>query len=318
VHGELSIKELSTAIQEKALQLGFAGCGFSKAQALPEDRRKLEEWLGKGYQAQMGYMANHFEKRTDPTLLVDGARTVISLLYNYYTDRIQEDPKAPILSKYAYSKDYHFVLKDKLFLLFEYIKSIRPEAEGRVFVDSAPVLDRAWAKNAGLGWIGKNSMLISRTAGSFVFIGEIILNLELEYNQVPESDFCGSCTRCIESCPTQAILDGRTIDSEKCISYQTIENRGDISPEIESSLRGRVFGCDICQDVCPWNRKAEQHQEAEFDPRSELMKLSGEEWQNMSREKYGLLFFQSPVERAGYEKIKATVASLQKKQESRG
>ena len=318
MHGELSIKELSAAITEKALLLGFAACGFSKAEALVEDGSRLDQWLQRGYHARMGYMANHREKRIDPTLLVEGARTVISLLYSYYTDRTQEDPEAPILSKYAYGKDYHFVMKEKMFLLFDYIKSKHPEAAGRVFVDSAPVLDRAWAKQAGLGWIGKNSMLISRTSGSFVFIGEIILNLELENNQIPESDFCGSCTRCIEACPTQAILDGRTIDSDKCISYQTIENRGEISTEIEGRLRGRVFGCDICQDVCPWNRKAEKHQEAEFDPRSDLMELSREGWQNMSREKYRLLFHQSPVERAGYGKLKATMASLQKNQESKG
>jgi epoxyqueuosine reductase len=265
----------------------------------------------------MGYMANHFEKRTDPTLLVEGARTVISLLYNYYTDRIQSDPQAPILSKYAYSKDYHFVMKDKMHLLFDFIKSMHPEAQGRVFVDSAPVLDRAWAKRAGLGWIGKNSMLISRSAGSFVFIGEIILNLELEYMQIPESDFCGSCTRCIEACPTEAILDTRSIDSERCISYQTIENKGEISSELEGKLSGRVFGCDICQDVCPWNRKAENHQEHAFNPEGDLLEMSRESWLKLSREEYKLLFHQSAVERAGYDKIKGNLAFLQKKQDSK-
>jgi epoxyqueuosine reductase len=315
---ERSIKELSVSIRTRALELGFAACGFSRAKALPEDADKLESWLKQGYHARMGYMANHFEKRTDPTLLVDGARTVISLLYNYYTDRVQEDPEAPVLSKYAYGKDYHLVLKDKMYELFAYIKSLHPEVKGRAFVDSAPVLDRAWARQAGLGWIGKNSMLISRTAGSFVFIGEIILNLELEYNQVPESDFCGSCTRCLEACPTGAILEGRILNSEKCLSYQTIENKGEIPPGLEDRLKGRVFGCDICQDVCPWNRKAVQHREPAFEPHTELMFLSGEEWQNMSRERYEYLFHASPVERAGYEKLQATLTSLQKNQESRG
>ena len=318
MHEELSITELSAAIKKQALQQGFSGCGFSKAAALPEDAGKLESWLKQGYHARMGYMANHFKKRTDPTLLVEGARTVISLLYNYYTNRVQKDPEAPVLSKYAYGKDYHFVLKDKMHELFDYIKSLHPEVKGRVFVDSAPVLDRAWARQAGLGWIGKNSMLISRVAGSFVFIGEIILNLELEYNQVPESDFCGSCTRCMEACPTGAILDNRTLDSERCISYQTIENKGEISPELKGKLSGRIFGCDICQEVCPWNRKAKQHREAAFNPHKELMELSGEEWQNMSREHYEYLFHESPVERAGYEKLRATMASLQKNQESKG
>jgi len=307
----------SVSIKEKALELGFAGCGFSRAEALPEDARRLKAWLRKGHHAGMGYMVNHFEKRTDPTLLVEGARTVISLLYNYYTDRVQSDPQAPILSKYAYGKDYHFVMKDKMHLLFDFIKSMHPEAQGRVFVDSAPVLDRAWAHRAGLGWIGKNSMLISRSAGSFVFIGEIILNLELEYMQIPESDFCGSCTRCIEACPTEAILDTRSIDSERCISYQTIENKGEISSELEGKLSGRVFGCDICQDVCPWNRKAENHREPAFKPEGDLLDLSREQWLKLSREEYQLLFHQSAVERAGYNKIKGNLAFLQKKQESK-
>ena len=311
-----SIAELSAAIKEKALELGFAGCGFSQAEALPEDALRLNDWLEKGHHARMGYMSNHFENRTDPTLLVEGARTVISLLYNYYTDKIQEDPEAPILSKYAYGKDYHFVMKDKMHMLFDYIKSMHPEAEGRVFVDSAPVLDRALAKKAGLGWIGKNSMLISRSAGSFVFIGEIILNLELEYMQIPESDFCGSCTRCIEACPTEAILDTRSIDSERCISYQTIENKGEISSELEGKLSGRVFGCDICQDVCPWNRKAENHQESAFNPEGDLLEMSRESWLKLSKEEYKLLFHQSAVERAGYDKIKGNLDFLQKKQDS--
>ncbi len=311
-----SIDELPVAIKKRALELGFAGCGFSKAGALSEDAQRLKIWLDKGYHSRMGYMANHFEKRCDPTKLVEGSRTVISLLYNYYTDRVQEDPEAPILSKYAYGKDYHFVMKEKMHLLSDFIKTLRPEAEGRVFVDSAPVLDRAWAKKAGLGWIGKNSMLISRKTGSFVFIGEIILNLEVKYNEIPESDFCGSCTRCIEACPTGAILDNRTINSEQCISYQTIENKGEISPELEGKLSGRVFGCDICQDVCPWNRKAQVHQEAAFDPAGDLMEMSKEGWHNLSKDRYKTLFHHSPVQRAGYTKLKGNMASLQKNPES--
>jgi epoxyqueuosine reductase len=260
----------------------------------------------------MAYMANHFEKRCDPTQLVEGARSVISLLYNYYSDAPQKDPEAPVISKYAYGKDYHFVLKEKMNHLFDFIKSLHPEAEGRVFVDSAPVLDRAWAKKAGLGWIGKNSCLISRNAGSFVFIGEIILNLELDYNQVPEGDFCGSCNRCVEACPTGAILNNRTLDSERCISYQTIENRGDISPELEGSLSGRVFGCDICQDVCPWNRKALHHAEPDFEPSTDLLEMSADQWATLDKEKYKELFTASPVERAGFKKLLKNLAFLQK------
>jgi len=300
------------AIEEKALELGFAACGFSRAEVLPEDASRLKTWLQKGYNARMGYMANHIEKRTDPTLLVEGAKTVISLLYNYYTDRLQVDPEAPILSKYAYGKDYHFVMKEKMQLLFDYIQSLHPGTEGRVFVDSAPVLDRAWARRAGLGWIGRNSNLISRKAGSFVFIGEIILNLELEYNQVPESDFCGSCNRCLEACPTGAILDNRTIDSERCISYQTIENHGEITPELEGQLSGRVFGCDICQDVCPWNRKALNHHEPLFEPTRGLLELTSGMWSDLSKEEYKKLFIDSPVERAGFKKLKGNIAFLQK------
>lgn len=312
----ISIDRLSESIRDKALELGFAGCGFSMAEALPEDRKSLEIWLHNGHHAGMGYMANHFEKRTDPTKLVDGARSVISLLYNYYTDRAQEDPKAPILSKYAYGKDYHHVMKDKMHLLFNFIKSVHPEAAGRVFVDSAPVLDRAWARRAGLGWIGKNSCLITRSEGSFVFIGEIILDLELKYNQIPENDYCGSCTRCIEACPTGAILETRTIDSERCISYQTIENKGDISREIEPALSGRIFGCDICQDVCPWNRKATKHHEPAFEPEAGLLLMSEEDWQGLEQEEFEKLFQESAVQRAGYSKIKGTLASLQKNSKS--
>jgi len=307
-----SIRVISQKIKAEALQLGFADCGFSRAEALPEDAERLKDWLQKGHHAGMGYMANHFEKRTDPSLLVEGATSVISLLYNYYTDKKQTDPEAPVLSKYAYGKDYHFVLKEKMNLLFNFIKAQHSEAEGRFFVDSAPVLDRAGARKAGLGWIGKNSNLISRTAGSFVFIGEIILNLELEYNSIPENDFCGSCTLCIDACPTEAILDNRTLDGGKCISYQTIENKGEISPELSGKLANRIFGCDICQDVCPWNRNALPHLDSGFEPKPELMGMSTEHWQNLERKEYTQVFKQSPVKRAGFDKLKGTLSFLQK------
>lgn len=307
-----SISLRSKAIKEEALRLGFTDCGFSSAALLTEDSKRLKDWLEKDYHGRMGYMANHFEKRTDPSILVEGARTVISLLYNYYTDKKLSDPKAPVLSKYAYGKDYHFVLKEKMNQLFDFIKDQDPKAEGRLFVDSAPVLDRAWAREAGLGWIGKNSMLISRKAGSFVFIGEIILNLELEYNQIPEGDFCGSCTRCVDACPTNAILDNRSLDARKCISYQTIENKGEIDPSLEGKLESRFFGCDICQDVCPWNRKAQVHIEPEFEALPEMLELSAEEWLKLDRDTYTRIFKKSPVKRAGFDKLKATLDFLQK------
>lgn len=309
---KLSISQATEAIKKKALELGFADCGFSRAEFLSDDAPRLREWLDRNHHAKMGYMANHFEKRTDPTLLVEGAQSVISVLYNYYTDKKQKDPEAPVISKYAYGKDYHKVMKDLLYTLFDYIKEMFPEAAGRVFVDSAPVLDRAWARQAGMGWIGKNSCLISRTSGSFVFIGEILLNQELEYNQIPESDFCGSCNRCVEACPTGAILDDRTLDSQKCISYQTIENIGEISMELKGLLSGRIFGCDICQDVCPWNRKAKLHAEPQFEPSAALMDMTEEQWALLDKEVYEKLFTGSPVERAGLSKLKSNFSFLKK------
>ncbi|MEN8157840.1 MAG: tRNA epoxyqueuosine(34) reductase QueG [Bacteroidota bacterium] len=304
------ISEVSESIREEALQLGFAGCGFSRAGPLNEDAIRLKEWLDGGYHARMGYMAGHFEKRTDPVILVEGAKSVISLLYNYKTDRVQEDPRAPVLSKYAYGKDYHFVMKERMNRLFEYINSNFGPVEGRVFTDSAPVLERTWAQRAGLGWIGKNSSLISQTHGSFVFIGELIVDLELEYSQAEEKDRCGSCNRCVEACPTGAILSSRTIDAGLCISYQTIENREAIPPELQGNLENRVFGCDICQDVCPWNNKALNHQEPAFDPPAGLLEMTANDWANLDREQFNLLFKDSPVKRAGYRKIKETLRHL--------
>jgi epoxyqueuosine reductase len=312
----LSIEEISRAIKEKSLEMGFADCGFSGVRKLQEDSRRLKQWLLEGHHAGMGYMENHFEKRTDPARLVDGAVSVISLLHNYYTDQRQEDPDAPVVSTYAFGKDYHRVLKDKIHRLLAYIRSLVPEAEGRVFVDSAPVLDRAWAREAGLGWIGKNSHLISRKHGSYVFIGEIILNIPLEYSQVPENDFCGSCNRCIEACPTGAILENRTLDSELCISYQTIENKGEIGEQVKGKLHGRIFGCDICQEVCPWNRKVIPHGEPAFIPSPELLSMTLQQWSEMNPDTFTRLFKDSPVQRAGYQKMKDTLREIKKSEEN--
>ncbi|MDA3821694.1 MAG: tRNA epoxyqueuosine(34) reductase QueG [Bacteroidales bacterium] len=251
--------ETSLAIKNEALRLGFSACGFSKAEFLEEDAERVKKLLEKKHHASMHYMENNFEKRCDPQELVEGSKSVVSLLSNYYTDKVQSDPESPIISKYAYGTDYHFVMKDKMKSLLTYIDQTFGPVEGRVFVDSAPVLDRAWAKRAGLGWIGKNSNLIHRELGSFVFIGELIINLELEFNQTPESDFCGACNACIDACPTGAILGNRTIDAEKCISFLTIENRDEIPKKFKNKIENRMFGCDICQDVCPWNRKAKPH-----------------------------------------------------------
>ena len=261
----------------------------------------METWLKAGYHGSMGYMENHFEKRTDPTRLMEGTLSVISLLMNYYTDRKQSDPLAPVLSKYAYGTDYHFVMKERMKRLVDFINEKFGTVSARVFVDSAPVMDRAWAQKAGLGWIGKNSNLIHRKLGSFVFIGEIVTDLELDYNTIPESDFCGACSACIEACPTDAILENRTLDSNRCISYLTIENREEIPEQFKDQMENRVFGCDICQDVCPWNRKSMQHQIPELEPSYELMELDAEGWHAMEKAQFNRLFKNSPVKRTRYE-----------------
>ncbi len=304
------ISERTLAIKNEALRLGMDACGFSKAEFLEDDSQKLKAWLDEGNHATMTYMENHFSKRSDPSLLVEGAKSVISVLLNYYTEKKQEDPEAPVISKYAYGTDYHFVLKDKLHQLYDFIQANFGPVTGRAFVDSAPVLDRAWARKAGLGWIGKNSNLIHRKLGSFVFIGELIIDLELEYNTIPESDFCGACSSCIDACPTDAILPGRTIDSNRCISYLTIENRGPIDEKFSGKLENRVFGCDICQDVCPWNRKAIHHNTEDFEPSPELMELTKQEWRTMDTEHFKRLFEKSPVQRTGSGGLKKNLDFL--------
>ena len=298
------------AIKNEALRLGFTACGFAQARHLEEDEKRFREWLDKEMYGSMGYMANYFEKRTDPRKLVPGAKSVVSLLLNYYPGKTQEDPEAPVLSKYAYGIDYHFIMKDRMKRLLTFMNDHFGPVEGRVFVDTAPVLDRAWAVQAGLGWIGKNSMLISRHHGSFVFIGEIITNLELDYNTVPESDFCGSCTRCIEACPTGAINLNRTIDARKCISYLTIENREEIPETYHDQMENRVFGCDICQDVCPWNRKSTPNQVEEFTPAPSLLAMSGKEWVGLDRERFNRLFKKSAVKRAGFNGLRRNIDFL--------
>jgi len=303
-------KQISLSIRNEALRLGFSACGFAKAGPLPEDKQRLDNWLQQGYNGSMQYMENHFEKRTDPTKLVEGARSVVSLLLNYYTAKRQEDPNAPVLSKYAYGTDYHFVMKEKMKSLLTFMETHFGQVSGRVFVDSAPVLDRAWARKAGLGWIGKNSNLINRELGSFVFIGEIITDLEMEYNKVPENDFCGACSLCIESCPTDAILPNRTIDSNRCISYLTIENREEIPGEFKGKMENRAFGCDICQDVCPWNRRAIQHTIKEFEPRPDMLEMAKADWEELDSPTFNVLFKRSAVKRAGFNGLKRNVKFL--------
>ncbi len=301
-------------IEDKALQLGFSDVGFAVVDRLHDEEHKLKGWLDAGYNAGMEYMANNFEKRVDPSLLVPGAKTVISLLLNYYPKEKQHHDDAPKVSKYAYGKDYHFTVKDKLKQLFNFIKEeIYPDLEGRLFVDSAPVLDRAWAVQSGLGWIGKNTNLINKKLGSFVFIGELIINLDLPVTKEPVKDSCGSCTLCIDACPTNALVDPHLLDANRCISYLTIENRGDIPDEFIGKFENWIFGCDICQDVCPWNRKLSPNDEPDFQPSDDFLSLTKEDWSKVDEKRFEEIFSQSPLKRTKYTGLKRNIEFLKKR-----
>jgi epoxyqueuosine reductase len=306
----LPVKQM---ISQKARELGFFHIGFSKATFLEEEAPRLEQWLSKNYHGEMSYMANHFDKRLDPRLLVDDAKTVISLLFNYYTDQKQEDSEAPKISKYAYGEDYHYVIKDKLKELIAYIQEEIGEVNGRGFVDSAPVMDKAWAKKAGLGWIGKNANLITRNQGSFFFIADLIVDLELEADE-PITDFCGTCTRCIDACPTDAIVQPYVVDGSKCISYLTIELKDELLPkEFAGKMDNWMFGCDICQDVCPWNRFSQLHNEERFQPSGALLNLSKDDWYDLQEDGFQVLFQRSAVKRTKYQGLKRNMTFLKRK-----
>ncbi len=292
-------------VKEIALDLGFENCGISKAEFLPDDAVNLERWLQNGYNGKMQWMENHFDKRLDPTLLVPGAKSVISLLFNYYPEQRFDNEDIKI-SKYAYGQDYHFIIKDKLKSLMHRLNKDIGAIEGRVFVDSAPVLDRAWAAKAGLGWIGKNSMLITKQKGSFYFIAELIVDLELEPD-LPTTDHCGTCTACIDACPTNAIVADKVIDSNKCISYLTIELREQIPSVFKQEMEGWAFGCDICQDICPWNKFAAPHKTPELLPNPKLKDLQRNDWQELTEEVFKEVFKKSAVKRAGYLKLRENI-----------
>jgi epoxyqueuosine reductase len=300
----------SRQIKEKALELGFSACGISAVQSLEKERDRLQKWLSEGMNGSMAYMANHFEMRLDPSKLEQGAKSVISVLINYFPSQKQTDPTAPVISKYAYTKDYHLVVKEKLNNLLIFIQSLFPTCHGRAFVDSAPVLERPWAKSAGLGWIGKNSLLINKEFGSYVFIGELITDLELSYDNTLATDYCGNCTRCIDACPTGAIVKERTIDARKCISYHTIENKEEVPGPIQKKLHSRLFGCDICQDVCPWNKKAKPNQSIDFLPLIGLLEMNKKDWDCLDSDTYSKMFKYSCFERAGFERIKRNLGYL--------
>ncbi|MBL0066805.1 MAG: tRNA epoxyqueuosine(34) reductase QueG [Bacteroidetes bacterium] len=298
-------------VKTEAERLGFSYCGISKAEFLEEEAPRLEQWLLQNRHGKMAYMANHFDKRLDPRLLVPGARSVVSLLYNYFPSQKQADPEAPKISKYAYGIDYHYVVREKLKELLSVLQNKIGDIGGRVFVDSAPVLEKAWAAKSGLGWIGKNSNLITKKSGSFFFIAELILDLDLEAD-APISDYCGTCTRCIDACPTAAIIKPQVVDGSKCISYFTIELKDAIPLEMSGKFENWTFGCDVCQDVCPWNRFSKPHHEPQFQPKEELMKMKKKDWEEITDEVFKKIFQDSAVERTGYDGLKRNLNFLRK------
>jgi epoxyqueuosine reductase len=304
------IKEYTRLIKQRAFELGFEACGISRADFLEEEAPRLENWLNQHMHGQMEYMANHFDKRLDPRKLVEGAKSVISLTYNYFpSSQLPEEDNYKI-SKYAYGKDYHYVVKDKLKDLMAYIQEQIGEVSGRAFVDSAPVMDKAWAKKSGLGWVGKNSNLISKQHGSFFFIAELILDLDLEYDG-PVKDYCGTCTRCIDACPTDAIVDPYVVDGSKCISYFTIELKEQIPEEVKGKFENWIFGCDICQNVCPWNRFAKPHSEPEFMPHPDMEHMRKQDWEEITEDVFNVLFKKSPLKRAKLEGLKRNIRFVQ-------
>lgn len=299
----------TTLIKSKALELGFMYCGISKADFLEKEAKQLDQWLKNDYHGKMSYMENHFDKRLDPRLLVDNAKSVVSLLLNYYPSEAQNSD-APKISKYAYGQDYHFVIKDKLKELFAFIQDEIGEVGGRVFVDSAPVMDKVWAQKSGLGWMGKNTNIIHPKHGSFFFIAEIILDLELEPDG-PIKDYCGTCSKCIDACPTDAIVKPYVVDGSKCISYLTIELKDQILPsEFKGKMDNWAFGCDICQDVCPWNRFSKPHNESQFNPHENLLKMNKADWEDLTQEVFQELFRKSSVKRTKFEGLKRNIGFL--------
>jgi len=307
----MSLKEKYTQmIKTEALRLGFLSCGISKADFLEDEAPKLEEWLKNDFHGEMKYMENHFDKRLDPRLLVDGAKSVISLSYNYYTEEHQREDSYKI-AKYAYGQDYHHVIKARLKELSVFIKEQIGDVQGRAFVDSAPVMERAWAKKSGIGWEGKHSLILQKKQGSFFFLSELVVDLELEYDTAM-TDHCGTCTKCIDACPTQAILPNNTVDGSKCISYFTIELKENIPNEFKGKFDDWMFGCDICQDVCPWNRFSKPHNEPLFTPKSELLQMNKMDWEEITEEIFGKVFQKSAVKRTKFTGLQRNISFLKK------
>lgn len=308
----MSVTEKNThCIKQIAKDLGFDYCGIAKAVRLDDDAKRLESWLNKGMHGKMAYMENYFELRVDPSKLVPGARSVITLLLNYFPGE-QQRRDAPQVSKYAYGKDYHEVIRDKLKIFLQLIKINIGEVHGRGFADSAPVLEKSWAQKSGLGWVAKNGNLITTQHGSYFFIATLITDLELEYDDPFVKNYCGTCTRCIEACPTDAILPGKVIDGSKCISYFTIELKDMLIPDkMKGQFANKMFGCDICQDVCPWNRFSTPTKEEAFIPLPQVLNFSTADWEDLTEESFKIIFKDSPLKRSKYAGIKRNLKFIE-------
>ncbi len=300
-------------IKDLAKEQGFLFCGIAPAGFLEAEAPKLESWLKAGHHGEMAYLENHFDKRLDPRLLVDGAKSVISLGLNYYTEAQQSDPEAPKISMYALGEDYHSVIKAKLKILLERLREVIGEVNGRAFVDSAPVLDKVWAQKAGLGWIGKHTNLISKQKGSYFFLAELIVDVELAYDLPMQTDHCGSCTRCMDACPTEAIVAPYVVDGSRCISYLTIELKNEIPAEFQGKMENWMFGCDVCQQVCPWNRFSIPHQESAFKPNPDLLGMNKKDWEEITEEVFQKVFPKSAVKRTKFAGLKRNIDFLGRK-----
>ena len=308
----MSIAEKNTSlVKAYAGELGFDFCGIAKAVRLDDDARRLEQWLSKGFNGTMHYMENNFELRIDPSKLVPGAKSVITLLLNYFPAQ-QQPSDSPKISKYAFGNDYHEVIRSKLKLLLEHINQHIGNISGRGFVDSAPVLERSWAQKSGLGWVGKNGNLINKKAGSFFFIATLITDLELVYDDAFAKDYCGTCTKCIDHCPTNAILPDKVIDGSKCISYFTIELKDALIPDkMKNQFENWMFGCDVCQDVCPWNRFSKPTHEIDFKPLPEILNFTTADWEDVTEQNFKIIFKNSPLKRSKYDGIKRNLKFIQ-------
>ena len=306
-----AIKNNTVLIKEYAAASGFDYCGVAKAVKLDDDARRLESWLNKRYNGSMQYMENNFELRVDPSKLVPGAKSVITLLINYFP-ATKQNTDAPKISKYAYGEDYHEVIRNKLNLFLRFIKENIGEVNGRGFVDSAPVLERSWAQKSGLGWVGKNGNLINKLSGSFFFIATLITDIELEYDDAFAKDYCGTCTKCIDHCPTEAILPDKVIDGSKCISYFTIELKDALIPDtMKGKFDSWMFGCDACQDVCPWNRFSKPASEINFTPVPEILNFTKTNWEELTEESFKIIFKNSSLKRSKFEGIKRNLKFLE-------